>query len=85
MQINSIDDALSLPLGKWFLQTGLCDLNGNITPEILQSYGEQLSFPLDAKSQGEIIARGYLRLYPEASCSWESPEETPCPPDPLTP
>ncbi len=71
MQINSIDDALSLPPGRFYLQTAFCDLEGIVNENnltvALAILGE---FPVEATCQAEIIGRA-------SNLSWELPEETP--------
>ena len=79
MIIQSIEEALALPPGKWSFGNASGGYTaGNVNPEVLQRYGAELTFPVDATCQGQIITLGYLRKYPKASALWwELPEETP--------
>jgi hypothetical protein len=76
MIIQSIEEALTLPSGRFYLQTAFCDLEGIVNEKnltvALAILGE---FPVEATCQAEIIVLGYLIENPEASCRWEPPEE----------
>jgi hypothetical protein len=73
MQINSIDDALALPPGRFYLQHPFSDLDGNVTTKHLSSALKRLgnSLPLEATCQAEIIVKACELDNPTGSYRWE--------------
>jgi len=76
MIIESLDQALALPKGRFYLQHAFCDLEGVINEQNLTRAVQKLRFPLEATCQGQVIAEAY-NLDNPSSCKWELPEETP--------
>ena len=77
MIIQSLQEALALPPGRFYLQDAFCDLEGRVTEKNLTDAVKQLylQFPLTATCQAQIISMAYKLNHPAAPCRWELPEE----------
>jgi hypothetical protein len=72
MIIQSLQQAINLPPGRFYLETAFCNLEGKVTEANLRAALAILGqFPVEATCQAEIIGRAF-------SLPWELPkEETP--------
>ncbi len=73
MIIHSLQEALALPPGRFYVETAFCTLEGKVTEANLTAALARLGesplgqLPFEAKCRAEIIGRAF-------NLSWELPE-----------